>query len=148
MGKRIASTRGDAGDGGRMVCGEALALATAGRAVERIDAEFITSTPAFRLFYAIRRRLGVQFVMVVLLIVEIVTTGYCSVLRRHVGDEPIAAMCKLILRDEARHIDFHRDRIAARHSLGVGILWKWQFHLLGHGLGSFGSATGVGRDAI
>ena len=102
------------------------------RAVGRIGAEFITSTPAFRLFYAIRRTLGVQFEMLVLLIVEIVSTGYYRVLRRHVGDEPIAAMCKLILRDEARHIDFHRDRLAARHPRGVGILWKWQFHLLGH----------------
>ena len=84
------------------------------------------------LFYAIRRRLGVQFEMLVLLIVEIVSTGYYRVLRRHVDDEPIAAMCRLILRDEARHIDFHRDRLAARHPCGVRILWRWQFHLLGH----------------
>ena len=101
-------------------------------AVTRIGGEFITSTPAFRLFYAIRRTLGVQFEMLVLLIVEIVSTGYYRVLRRHVGDEPIAAMCKLILRDEARHIDFHRDRLAARHPRGVATLWKWHFHLLGH----------------
>ena len=45
-------------------------------AVTRIGGEFITSTPAFRLFYAIRRTLGVQFEMLVLLIVEIVSTGY------------------------------------------------------------------------
>lgn len=101
-------------------------------ALGRIGAEFVTSTPAFRLFYAIRRTLGVQFEMLVLLIVEIVSTGYYRVLRRHVGDEPIASMCKLILRDEARHIDFHRDRLAARHPRGAGTLWKWQFHLLGH----------------
>ena len=101
------------------------------RAVERVGGEFITSTPAFRLFYAIRRMLGVQFEMLVLLIVEIVSTGYYRVLRRHVGDEPIAAMCRLILRDEARHIDFHRDRLAARQPRGAGTLWTWQFHLLG-----------------
>ena len=63
--------------------------------------------------------------------VEIVSTGYYRVLRRHVGDEPIAAMCRLILRDEARHIDFHRDRLAARQPRGAGTLWTWQFHLLG-----------------
>ena len=103
-----------------------------GCAVRRIGGEFITSTPAFRLFYAIRRTLGVQFEMLVLLIVEIVSTGYYRVLRRQVGDEPIAAMCQLILRDEARHIDFHRDRLAARHPRGVRALWKAQFHLLGH----------------
>ena len=101
-------------------------------AVRRIGGEFITSTPAFRLFYAIRRTLGVQFEMLVLLIVEIVSTGYYRMLRRQVADAPIAAMCQLILRDEARHIDFHRDRLAARHPRGVGALWKAQFHLLGH----------------
>jgi hypothetical protein len=41
-------------------------------------------------------------------------------------------MCKLILRDEARHIDFHRDRLAARHPQGVGLLWTARFYLLGH----------------
>jgi hypothetical protein len=103
-----------------------------GKAVERIGAKFITNTPAFWLFYAIRRHLGVQFEMLVLLVVEIVSTGYYRLLRRHVGDEPLAAMCKLILRDEASHIDFHRDRLAARHPRGVGTLWKGLFHLLGH----------------
>jgi len=101
------------------------------RAVRRIGAEFVTTTFAFELFYAIRRRLGVQFEMLVLLVVEIVSTGYYRVLRRHVGDQPLADMCRLILRDEARHIDFHRDRLAARHPAGVGILWKWWFRLLG-----------------
>ena len=101
-----------------------------GCAVKRVRGQFVTSTFGFELFYAIRRRLGVQFEMLVLLVVEIVSTGYYRVIRRHVGDEPLAAMCKLILRDEARHIDFHRDRLAARHAQGVGRLWTWQFHLL------------------
>ena len=116
--RRSASTR---------ACSRLLA-----RAGERVGAEFVTSTPAFRLFYAIRRRLGVQFEMIVLLVVEIVSTGYDRVMRRHVGDEPIAAMCGLILRDEARHIAFHCDRIAARHPRGAGLFWRCQFHLLGH----------------
>lgn len=101
-----------------------------GRVVERVKGSFVTTTFGFELFYAIRRRLGVQFEMLVLLIVEIVSTGYYRVIRRHVGDEPLADMCKLILRDEARHIDFHRDRLAARHPRGVGKLSTWQFHLL------------------
>jgi hypothetical protein len=99
-------------------------------AVRRVGGEFVTTTPAFELFYAIRRRLGVQFEMLILLIVEIVSTGYYRVICRHVGDEPLAAMCKLILRDEARHIDFHRDRLAARHPRGPGMLWAWKFRLL------------------
>ena len=36
----------------------------------------------------------------------------------------------LILRDEAPYIDFHRDRLAARHPEGLGILWAVQFWLL------------------
>ena len=106
-------------------------------AVERIGAEFITDTFAFRLFYAVRRALGVQFEMLVLLIVEIVSTGYYRVIRQHVGDEPLAAMCKLILRDEARHIDFHRDRLAAQHPRGFGFWRARQFPLLAHGCASF-----------
>jgi hypothetical protein len=99
-------------------------------AVRRIGGEFVTTTFGFELFYAIRRRLGVQFEMLVLLVVEIISTGYYRVIRRHVGDEPLADMCRLILRDEARHIDFHRDRLAARHPEGMGILWAVQFRLL------------------
>jgi hypothetical protein len=100
-------------------------------AVRRVGGAFVTTTPAFELFYLIRRRLGVQFEMLLLLIVEIVSTGYYRVIRRHVGDEPIAQMCKLILRDEARHIDFHRDRLAARHPCGVGCWWALHFRFLG-----------------
>src|SRR6185295_1956486 len=89
-------------------------------AVERVGGEFVTETFAFKLFYAIRRRFGVQFEMLVLLVVEIVSTGYYRVIQKHVGDKPIADMCKLILRDEARHIDFHRDRLATRFPNGFG----------------------------
>jgi hypothetical protein len=99
-------------------------------AVQRVGGEFVTSTFGFELFYAIRRRLGVQFEMLVLLVVEIVSTGYYRVIRRHVGDEPLADMCRLILRDEARHIDFHRDRLTARHPAGVTIRWTVRFRLL------------------
>lgn len=101
-------------------------------AVRRVGGVFVTTTPAFELFYIIRRRLGVQFELLLLLIVEIVSTGYYRVIRRHVGDEPIADMCRFILRDEARHIDFHRDRLAARHPWGVGGWWALRFRFLGH----------------
>jgi hypothetical protein len=100
------------------------------RAVERVGGTFITDTFAFRLFYACRRAFGVQFEMLVLLVVEIVSTGYYRVIRKHVGDGPIEDMCKLILRDEARHIDFHRDRLAADHPRGLHPLWSLHLHLL------------------
>ena len=101
-------------------------------AVHRLRGEFVTDTFAFRMFYACRRLVGVQFEMLVLLIVEIVSTGYYRMIRRHCGDEPIEAMCKLILRDEVKHIEFHRDRLAAQHRGGVGILWALCFRFLGH----------------
>ena len=107
------------------------------RAVERIGGEFITDTFAFRMFYACRRALGVQFEMLVLLIVEIVSTGYYRVIRKHVGDRPLANMCKLILRDEARHIDFHRDRLAAQHPRGFGAGRALIFRLLAECCASF-----------
>lgn len=107
------------------------------RAVERIGGEFITDTFAFRMFYACRRALGVQFEMLVLLIVEIVSTGYYRVIRQHVGDKPLADMCKLILRDEARHIDFHRDRLAAQHPWGFGAGRAWTMRFLAHACASF-----------
>ncbi|HYR59344.1 MAG TPA: ferritin-like domain-containing protein [Chthoniobacteraceae bacterium] len=106
-------------------------------AVRRIGAEFISDTFAFRMFYAVRRALGVQFELFVLLVVEIVSTGYYRMIRRHAGDEPLAAMCKLILRDEARHIDFHRDRLAAQHPRGFGFWRAAQFRLLGCACASF-----------
>ena len=106
-------------------------------AVRRVGGTLIDDTFAFRLFYACRRAFGVQFEMLVLLIVEIVSTGYYRMIRRHAGDEPIAAMCKLILRDEARHIDFHRDRIAASHREGVGAFWAWRCRLLGEACATF-----------
>ena len=106
-------------------------------AVHRVGGTFVHDTPAMRLFYAIRWACGVQFEMLVLLVVEIVSTGYYRMIRRHAGDEPIAAMCKLILRDEARHIDFHRDRLVARHPHGVGTVWRWRFRLLGWACATF-----------
>jgi hypothetical protein len=101
-------------------------------AVWRVGGKFVEETFAFRMFCRCRRWMGVQFEMLVLVLVEIISTAYYRVMRRHVGDAPIAAMCRLILRDETRHIAFHRDRLAARHPHGVGRFWRWRFRLLGH----------------
>lgn len=106
-------------------------------AVRRLRGTIVQETLAFRLFCAVRRSLGVQFEMLVLLIVEIVSTGYYRVIRRHAGDAPIAAMCRLIMRDEAGHIAFHRDRLAARHPQGIGKLWALWFQALGFACAGF-----------
>lgn len=106
-------------------------------AVRRVGGKFVTDTPAMRLFYACRRAFGVQFELLVLLIVEIVSTTYYRCIRRHVGDEPLAAMCRLIIRDEAGHIAFHRARMASAHPGGVGTLWTFCFLALGLACATF-----------
>lgn len=108
-----------------------------GGAVRRLGGEFVTSTFAFRAFNGCRRACGVQFEMLVLLIVEIVSTVYYRVIRRHCGDAPIMEMCRLILRDEVGHIRFHRDRLASRHPRGVGRIWVWHFYALGLACAAF-----------
>ena len=75
-----------------------------------------------------------RFELQVLLLTELVSTAYYRVLRRHSPDAPLAAMCGLILRDEAGHVAFHRDRLAGtgRSPLGPsGALWQVQFWLCG-----------------
>jgi hypothetical protein len=108
-----------------------------GGAVRRLRGEFVTSTFAFRAFNACRCALGVQFEMLVLLIVEIVSTGYYRVIRRNCGDAAIDAMCRLILRDEVGHIRFHRDRLAAWYPQGARLFWRWRFHALGLACAAF-----------
>lgn len=102
-----------------------------GGAVRRLRGEFVTDSFAFRMFNRCRRLFGSQFEMLVLLIVEIVSMAYYLVILRHCGDEPVAAMCRLILRDESGHISFHRDRLAARHAKGIPIWWAAGFRGLG-----------------
>lgn len=106
-----------------------------GCAVQRMGGRHIESHWSFTAFCASRRWLGVEFELQVLLLTEIVSTGYYRVMRRHVDDQPIRDMCGLILRDEAGHVAFHLDRLAAANRPGRGVLarlWKMQFWVLGH----------------
>ena len=106
-----------------------------GCAVQRMGGRHIDSHWSFTAFCASRRWLGVEFELQVLLLTEIVSTGYYRVMRRHVEDQAIRDMCGLILRDEAGHVSFHFDRLAAAGRPGRGVLaklWKTQFWILGH----------------
>jgi hypothetical protein len=106
-------------------------------AVRRFGGKLIRSHWSFRAFCAARRILGVRFELEVLLLTEIVSTAYYRVLRRHIDDSAVRAMCSLILRDEAGHIAFHRARLASSHDRGLtsagGLPWIAQFWLCGHG---------------
>jgi hypothetical protein len=106
-----------------------------GCAVKRLGGRHITFHWSFTAFCLCRRVLGVRFELQVLLLTELVSTAYYRVLRAHSPDAPVAQMCDLILRDEAGHVAFHRERLAdaGRSSLGLaGALWQAQFWIFGH----------------
>lgn len=107
-------------------------------AVQRFGGRLIRSHWSFTAFCFCRRVLGVRFELQVLLLTEIVSTAYYRVLRRHIDDDAVRALCSLILRDEAGHIAFHRARLAAVPDRGVlrNLIWALQFWLCG-----FGAAT-------
>jgi hypothetical protein len=106
-----------------------------GCAVRRFGGRIITSHWSFTAFCFCRRVLGVRFEMQVLTLTELVSTAYYRMLRDHSPDGPLAAMCELILRDEAGHVAFQRDRLAGRDCPKPGMrgwLWRIQFLLCGY----------------
>ncbi len=106
-----------------------------GCAVRRFGGRIITSHWSFTAFCLCRRVLGVKFELQVLTLTELVSTAYYRMLRNHSPDGPLAAMCELILRDEAGHVAFQRERIAdggCPKPGGRGWVWRTQFLLLGY----------------
>jgi hypothetical protein len=105
-----------------------------GAAVARFGGRCIPGHWSFTAFCLTRQWFGVRFELTVLLLTEIVSTVYYRLLRRHGADPALRSMCRLILRDEAGHVAFHRDRLAraARAGrAGYGGLWELWFRLLG-----------------
>jgi len=110
-----------------------------GGAVRRFGGRIITSHWSFTAFCLCRRVLGVRFELQVLTLTELVSTAYYRMLRAHSPDGPLAAMCELILRDEAGHVAFQRDRISDTGwpKPGLrGLLWRLQFLILGYAAGT------------
>ena len=106
-----------------------------GCAVRRFGGRIITSHWSFTAFCLCRRALGVRFELQVLTLTELVSTGYYRMLRRHSPDGTLAAMCELILRDEAGHVAFQRDRLSASGCPKPGLqgwLWMSQFLACGY----------------
>src|SRR5204862_2163092 len=102
--------------------------------LDRLGGKRIASHWSFTAFCQCRRILGVKFELQVLLLTEITSTAYYRLLQRHSPIPALAAMCSLILRDEAGHIVFHRDRLAARGQSPRDLLrslWAAQFCLCG-----------------
>lgn len=105
-----------------------------GRLLERLGGQPIRNHWSFRLFCGVRMLGGVTFELQVLTLTELVSTAYYKELRRLSRDPALRDVCALILRDEAGHVAFHNDRLAAvgRSPLGpAGRLWSLQFWLCG-----------------
>ncbi|MBE0540753.1 MAG: ferritin-like domain-containing protein [Verrucomicrobia bacterium] len=110
-----------------------------GCAVQRFGGRIITSHWSFTAFCLCRRVLGVRFELQVLTLTELVSNAYYRMLRAYSPDGPLAAMCELILRDEAGHVAFQRERIADSRSPRPGLrgwLWRIQFLLCGYAAGT------------
>jgi hypothetical protein len=105
-----------------------------GAAVARFGGRCIHGHWSFAVFCQVRRWIGVQFELTVLLLTEIVSTVYYWLLRRHGQDPALRSMCKLILRDESGHVAMHRDRLADLARTGhatYGPVWEMRFRVLG-----------------
>jgi hypothetical protein len=110
-----------------------------GCAVRRFGGRIITSHWSFTAFCLCRRVLGVRFELQVLTLTELVSTGYYRMLRKYSPDSPLAAMCELILRDEAGHVAFQHDRLqdaGAPQSGWRGLFWRTQFLVCGYAAGT------------
>ena len=110
-----------------------------GGAVKRFGGRIITSHWSFTAFCLCRRVLGVRFELQVLTLTELVSTAYYRMMRAHSPDGPLAAMCELILRDEAGHVAFQRDRLATAEVPKPGwrgLAWRIQFLLFGYAAGT------------
>ncbi len=106
-----------------------------GGAVARLGGTPIGNHWSFSVFCGVRRWIGVDFELTVLLLTEIVSTIYYRLIQRHCKDEPIRAMCGLIMRDEAGHVAFHRARMALENRKGkftYGAIWEAGFFFLGY----------------
>jgi hypothetical protein len=110
-----------------------------GEAVARFGGHCIERHWSFSAFCFTRKWFGVRFELTVLLLTEIVSTVYYRLLRRYCDDDAVRSMCALILRDEAGHVAFHRDRLA-RAARNPGIygrrLWTFTFRMLGVAAGT------------
>ncbi|BDI31162.1 hypothetical protein CCAX7_32130 [Capsulimonas corticalis] len=104
-----------------------------GGLVRRFGGRSIQGHWSFSAFCLSRQVLGVGFELSILLVTEIVSTAYYRLLCHHGDDAALKGVCRLILRDEAGHVAFHRDRMARTQGRTYGPLWEMGFRLLAMG---------------
>lgn len=103
------------------------------RLVARFDGTLLTRHWTHALFRQVRRRGGLNFEVQVLVIAEIVGASYYRLLQLRTRDSVLEQICALILRDEAKHIEFHAERLGNEQQNwlpATRALWSAQFQAL------------------
>jgi hypothetical protein len=111
---------------------ERLVVRFGGRTIQRHWTDAL-----FRLF---RHAIGFKFEVQLLVIAELVGTAYYRLLQARTRDSVLEEACALILKDEARHLDFHGDWLGDFQSRLLPLErdgWNAQFQIL------FAAATRV-----
>ena len=103
------------------------------RLVERHGGALVRRHWSHTVFRLVRQALGARFELQVLATAEIVGTAYYRIIHRRTRDPVLEQACSLILRDEAGHLAFHRDRFGSEQAdwlpLARGV-WLTQFQAL------------------
>ena len=103
------------------------------RLVERFGGTTIQRHWTQLLFRVVRRAFGFKFEIQALVIAELVGTAYYRLLHLRARDAVLEDTCALILRDEARHIDFHAEWLGDFQSRLLPLeraMWTAQFQIL------------------
>jgi hypothetical protein len=93
----------------------------------------LTDSKVDGIFRWLRHLMGLELSLIVLSTAEVVATVYYRALRDATKCDLLRAICRRILRDEAAHLAFHRDRfliLRAKRSM----LTRSVFRLFHHGL--------------
>lgn len=103
------------------------------RLVQRFGGRTIRHHWTHTLFRLVRHALGFKFEIQLLVIAELVGTGYYRLLHARTRDPVLEETCALILKDEARHIGFHADWFGDFQSRLLPLeraIWNAQFQTL------------------
>lgn len=103
------------------------------RLVRRLGGRLVHRHWTHALFRLVRHFLGFKFEVQLLVIAELVGTAYYRLLQARTRDPVLEETCALLLKDEARHVEFHADYLGlflARLLPMEVSIWRTQFQLL------------------
>jgi len=88
------------------------------------------------LFRLVRKLFGLRFEIQVLVIAELVGTAYYRWVERQTTDLPLQQVCNLLLKDEAMHVRFHREKLTLDYVAMMPLMrhvWMTSFQCLFYG---------------